>query len=124
MNTKQLGNKGEQIAIDFLKAKNYEIRHRNIFASGNEIDIVAFDPSSDCIAFVEVKTLSDDYFQQPYEEVNAKKQKKIVRAANSYLIRHNIDKEARFDVISIVIKEGEPPKIEHIISAFNAFDFI
>ncbi len=124
MNTKLLGNKGEQIAIDFLKEKNYEIRHRNVFASGNEIDIVAFDPSTDCIAFVEVKTLSDDFFQQPYEEVNAKKQKKIIRAANSYLIRHNIEKEARFDIISIVIKEGEMPKIDHIISAFNAFDFL
>ena len=124
MNTKAFGDKGEQIAVEFLKNKGYDILHRNFVASGNELDIVAFDYSTNQIVFVEVKTLSDDCFQMPYQEVNMKKQKKIIRAANSYLIRYNIDKEARFDVISIVKRENADPQIEHIISAFTAFDFI
>ncbi len=124
MNTKAFGDKGEQIAVEFLKNKGYDILHRNFVASGNELDIVAFDYSTNQIVFVEVKTLSDDFFQMPYQEVNMKKQKKIIRAANSYLIRYNIDKEARFDVISIVKRENADPQIEHIISAFTAFDFI
>ena len=124
MNTKAFGDKGEQIAVEFLKNKSYDILHRNFVASGNELDIVAFDYSTNQIVFVEVKTLSDDFFQMPYQEVNMKKQKKIIRAANSYLIRYNIDKEARFDVISIVKRENADPQIEHIISAFTAFDFI
>ena len=124
MNTKAFGDKGEQIAVEFLKNKGYDILHRNFVASGNELDIVAFDYSTNQIVFVEVKTLADDFFQMPYQEVNMKKQKKIIRAANSYLIRYNIDKEARFDVISIVKRENADPKIEHIISAFTAFDFI
>lgn len=124
MNTKAFGDKGEQIAVEFLKNKGYDILHRNFVASGNELDIVAFDYSTNQIVFVEVKTLADDFFQMPYQEVNMKKQKKIIRAANSYLIRYNIDKEARFDVISIVKRENADPQIEHIISAFTAFDFI
>lgn len=124
MNTKAFGDKGEQIAVEFLKNKGYDILHRNFVASGNELDIVAFDYSTNQIVFVEVKTLSDDFFQMPYQEVNMKKQKKIIRAANSYLIRYNIDKEARFDIISIVKRENADPQIEHIISAFTAFDFI
>lgn len=124
MNTKAFGDKGEQIAVEFLKNKGYDILHRNFVASGNELDIVAFDYSTNQIVFVEVKTLSDDFFQMPYQEVNMKKQKKIIRAANSYLIRYNIDKEARFDVISIVKRENADPQIEHILSAFTAFDFI
>lgn len=124
MNTKAFGDKGEQIAVEFLKNKGYDILHRNFVASGNELDIVAFDYSTNQIVFVEVKTLADDFFQMPYQEVNMKKQKKIIRAANSYLIRYNIDKEARFDVISIVKREIANPQIEHIISAFTAFDFI
>lgn len=124
MNTKAFGDKGEQIAVEFLKNKGYDILHRNFVASGNELDIVAFDYSTNQIVFVEVKTLSDDFFQMPYQEVNMKKQKKIIRAANSYLIRYNIDKESRFDVISIVKRENADPQIEHIISAFTAFDFI
>lgn len=124
MNTKAFGDKGEQIAVEFLKNKGYDILHRNFVASGNELDIVAFDYSTNQIVFVEVKTLADDFFQMPYQEVNMKKQKKIIRAANSYLIRYNIDKESRFDVISIVKRENADPQIEHIISAFTAFDFI
>ena len=124
MNTKAFGDKGEQIAVEFLKNKGYDILHRNFVTAGNELDIVAFDYSTNQIVFVEVKTLADDFFQMPYQEVNMKKQKKIIRAANSYLIRYNIDKEARFDVISIVKRENADPQIEHIISAFTAFDFI
>ena len=42
MNTKAFGDKGEQIAVEFLKNKGYDILHRNFVASGNELDIVAF----------------------------------------------------------------------------------
>ena len=48
----------------------------------------------------------------------------IIKAANSYLVRHNIDKEARFDVVSIVANDATPMQIEHIISAFNPFDLL
>ncbi|MCI7572093.1 MAG: YraN family protein [Bacteroidales bacterium] len=124
MNTKLLGNKGEQIATDYLFGKGYKILHRNFVAFGAEIDIVAMDESTDSIVFVEVKTLSNSYFEQPYEKVNFKKQKRIIKAANSYLVRHNIDKEARFDVVSIVANNTTPLQIEHIISAFNPFDLL
>ena len=124
MNTKLLGNKGEQIATDYLFDKGYKILHRNFVAFGAEIDIVAMDESTDSIVFVEVKTLSNSYFEQPYEKVNFKKQKQIIKAANSYLVRHNIDKEARFDVVSIVANDATPLQIEHIISAFNPFDLL
>ena len=124
MNTKLLGNKGEQIATDYLFGKVYKILHRNFVAFGAEIDIVAMDESTDSIVFVEVKTLSNSYFEQPYEKVNFKKQKQIIKAANSYLVRHNVDKEARFDVVSIVANDTTPMQIEHIISAFNPFDLL
>lgn len=124
MNTKLLGNKGEQIATDYLFSKGYKILHRNFVAFGAEIDIVAMDESTDNIVFVEVKTLSNSYFEQPYEKVNFKKQKQIIKAANSYLVRHNIDKDARFDVVSIVANDATPLQIEHIISAFSPFDLL
>ena len=124
MNTKLLGNKGEQIATDYLFGKGYKILHSNFVAFGAEIDIVAMDESTDSIVFVEVKTLSNSYFEQPYEKVNFKKQKQIIKAANSYLVRHNIDKEARFDVVSIVANDATPMQIEHIISAFSPFDLL
>ena len=77
MNTKAFGDKGEQIAVEFLKNKGYDILHRNFVASGNELDIVAFDYSTNQIVFVEVKTLADDFFQMPYQEVPWNSERRI-----------------------------------------------
>ncbi len=124
VNTKTFGNFGEQLASDYLNGKGYRILQRNFVAFHTEIDIIALDESCNQIVFVEVKTLKDDYFQQPYEEVNRKKQKNIIKTANVYLQRCELDKEARFDIVSIVQPQGTEPKIEHIISAFSAFDYL
>lgn len=122
--TKSIGTKGEQLAADFLSAKGYRIVQRNYFAFKVEIDLIALDESTNQIVFIEVKTLRNDFFQQPYEEVNLKKQRNIIKAADTYLRRHDIDKEARFDVVSIVLKPDFEPEITHIISAFCAIDLL
>lgn len=120
--TKATGSKGEQIATDFLSAKGYRILQRNYVAFHVEIDLIAFDETTNQIVFTEVKTLRNDFFQQPYEEVNFRKQKNIIKAADTYLRRHDIDKEARFDVVSILLKDEAEAEITHIISAFSAID--
>lgn len=122
--TKSIGSKGEQLAADFLSAKGYRIVQRNYFAFKVEIDLIALDESTNQIVFIEVKTLQNDFFQQPYEEVNLKKQRNIIKAADTYLRRHDIDKEARFDVVSIVLKPDADPEINHIISAFCVIDLL
>lgn len=122
--TKSIGTKGEQLAADFLSAKGYRILQRNYFAFKVEIDLIALDESTNQIVFIEVKTLRNDFFQQPYEEVNLKKQRNIIKAADTYLRRHDIDKEARFDVVSIVLKPDAEPEINHIISAFCVIDLL
>lgn len=122
--TKATGSKGEQIATDFLSAKGYRILQRNYVAFHVEIDLIAFDETTNQIVFTEVKTLRNDFFQQPYEEVNFRKQKNIIKAADTYLRRHDIDKEARFDVVSILLKDEAEPEITHIISAFSAIDIL
>lgn len=122
--TKSIGSNGEQLAADFLSAKGYRIVQRNYFAFKVEIDLIALDESTNQIVFIEVKTLQNDFFQQPYEEVNLKKQRNIIKAADTYLRRHDIDKEARFDVVSIVLKPDAEPEINHIISAFCVIDLL
>lgn len=122
--TKSIGSIGERLATDFLSAKGYRIVQRNYFAFKVEIDLIALDESTNQIVFIEVKTLQNDYFQQPYEEVNLKKQRNIIKAADIYLRRHNIEKEARFDVVSIVLKTDFQVEITHIISAFSAIDLL
>ena len=110
-----LGNKGEQAAAEYLAGKNYKILARNKRYGHLEIDIIA--QYRDMIIFVEVKSRSGTYFEQPFQAVTIKKQKKIIKAANIYIEENEIDLEARFDIISIVEKKGKF-QIEHIEDAF------
>lgn len=116
------GKKGENLATEYLMQKGYRIMQRNVTFKKNEIDIIAIDKNE--IVFVEVKERATDMFGSPYEKVNKKKQELIIKVADNYIIRNNINLEARFDIVSIVNIDSEEPKIEHIINAFSPCDFI
>ena len=110
-----LGKEGEELARDHLLEKGYKILHRNWKSGKKEIDIIA--ENKDFVVFIEVKTRTDDYLMHPRHAVTSEKQKSIIYAADSYLKRYNINKESRFDVISI-ISNGKTIEIEHIEDAF------
>jgi putative endonuclease len=110
-----LGKKGEDIAVRFLTAKGYRIIERNWRTGRDEIDIIAYD--GNILVIVEVKTRSTDFFGEPEEAVTERKQKFLVRAAEEYVNRKEIDSEIRFDIISIIIEQGKET-IRHIEEAF------
>ena len=110
-----LGVKGENYAIEFLQNINYKIIEKNWRFGKDEIDIIA--THSNKIIFIEVKTRSNDGIADPEDAVTKKKQKNIVRAADYYINSKNINTEARFDIISIII-DNNKPKFNHIIDAF------
>lgn len=109
------GKIGEQKASEYLVAKGYCIRERNWKHGKLEIDIIAVYRGF--VVFVEVKTRSSDLFAQPKDAVNMRKMKNIVRAANAYILRNNIELEPRFDIIEIIGINGNM-KIEHTEDAF------
>lgn len=121
LNKKIFGNIGENSACEFLKQKGYKILDRNFVWNKNEVDIIAEDEKEKQIVFVEVKTRNTDYFMQPFEAVDFKKQKAIIKVANAYIRSRNIDLEARFDVVSIIITENGEQTIEHITAAFEPY---
>jgi putative endonuclease len=110
-----LGQKGEDLAADHLKKAGFKMLFRNWKWGKHEIDIIA--ENKDLILFVEVKTRSEDYQMHPVTAITIAKQKSIIYAADGYLQRFNINKESRFDVITI-IKKGESYLIDHIENAF------
>jgi putative endonuclease len=110
-----LGQQGEDLAVDHLKKAGFNILFRNWKWGKHEIDIIA--ENNDFIIFAEVKTRSDDFQMHPVTAVNREKQNSIIRAANGYLQKFKIDKEGRFDVIT-VIKSVDSFKIDHIEGAF------
>lgn len=111
----ELGQTGEDKAAGYLQDKGYKILRRNWKTGKHEIDIIA--GYNEYIVFIEVKTRSQNYLVNPSEAVTREKQKSILFAADTYLKRNNIDKESRFDIIT-VIKKGNIYQIEHIEDAF------
>ena len=112
-----LGKKGEEITITFLKSKGYTILETNWRYGKNEIDIIAKDNSGRYLVIVEVKTRRSLYGGDPEAAVTFDKQKALIRAANAYVRVKSSTEEIRFDIVSIVVKqEGE--KIKHIEDAF------
>ena len=119
MNSKQIGDNGELLAINFLKNNGYKIVETNWRCQRYEIDIIAFKNNE--IIIVEVKTRATDFFGSPEDAVDKRKRKKIIITANAFLEQRNIDFEVRFDIISILnTKNGN--SIKHIKDAFMAFE--
>lgn len=117
MYKKNLGRKGEDISIDFLQREGYQILRRNYRYGHKEIDVVARD--GDTVVFVEVKTARSKKFGEPFEKVDAAKQRKLIEVAKAFIQENEIKGcDFRFDVISVDLKGDK--KIEHIKNAFTA----
>ena len=114
----ELGNWGEDIAVDFLVEKGYVIKERNWRFKKAEVDIIA--EIENTLVAVEVKTRSTDYFGNPQDFIKPKKIKLLVKAVDEYVNRNDLDIEVRFDVIAIIKNESEI-KIEHLEDAFFHF---
>lgn len=102
---KELGNIGEQIAVEYLVKSKYQILERNFYCRQGEIDIIAKDKEE--IVFVEVKTRINNKFGEPSEAVNITKQKHMYKTAKYFLYKSNsLEKLVRFDVVEILITNG------------------
>lgn len=110
-----LGNIGEEIAVRYLHDNGFMVLETNWRFGKDEIDIIA--EKGDFLVIVEVKTRASSGFGEPEVFVNKAKQRFLVRAAQVYLEKNKVDKETRFDVISIVLN-NTTRKVNHIEGAF------
>ncbi len=112
----KLGEKGEGLAIKFLRKKGYRIIHKNYRTPIGEIDIIAKDEGT--LVFIEVKTRESIEYGLPFEAVNKVKRKKISDVALLYLKRLKEIPPCRFDIVSIHYEKGKP-EFEVIKDAFE-----
>jgi putative endonuclease len=101
---------GERLARGYLRGQKYKILYGNFRAPhGGEVDLVCRDRACGALAFVEVKTRQSNVYGAPGEAVTLAKQKLIARGALEWL--RLLDKPEiyfRFDIVEIVIEDGEP----------------
>ena len=108
-----MGVWGEELAAAYLREKGYVILERDWHSKHRDIDIIAQD--GDTIVFVEVKTRRSRDFADPLQAVNSDKKYNLRLAINHYIHYRKIEKQWRFDVITIVGElDSSIPDITHI----------
>jgi putative endonuclease len=120
MDTKELGNLGEDLACEYLVKNGYKILGRNYRINFGEIDIIAqkkpklFAKSDKAIHFVEVKTLSGNSSFNPEDRVDYKKQNKYKRLAEIWLSKNKLPEDIPYqiDIAAVSVNNGDK-KIEY-----------
>jgi putative endonuclease len=98
---KQVGNRGEQIALKFLKKNKFTILAQNYRCKFGEIDIIARNRNN-IISFIEVKTRTSLTYGTPQEAVTPRKQAQICKVAMEFVQRYKLENcHCRFDVMAI-----------------------
>jgi putative endonuclease len=117
---KTLGERGEDVAARHLRRGGYKIVARRNRSRRGELDLVAVDDRT--VVFVEVKTRRSDATGSPAEAVDWQKQRKLTRAALTYLKAHGLlEQPARFDVVAVKWpSDADCPEVEHFRDAFQA----
>lgn len=114
----EVGEIGERIAVAYLRRSGRKVLYRNYRGpKGGELDIVARD--RDFLCFVEVKARRRRLGSRPLDAVTPEKQELIERGARSWLalLPHN-DFQWRFDVVEVILEEGELPEVCVVEEAF------
>ena len=81
--TKQLGDRGEQVVVDFLVAAGHEIVARNYKTKLFEVDIIS--RKNEVLYFTEVKYRSDYDFGEALDFIDKKKQQKMHLAVEGFM---------------------------------------
>lgn len=110
-----VGKMGELYACNYLQRQGYTVLAQNYRYKAKEIDIIA--EHEGYIVFVEVKTRAGYIHEAPERAVDKRKQRYLTEAASYYMEKHNVEKEARFDIIALV-KNSKNYKVNHIKAAF------
>lgn len=117
MDKAMLGQIGELAAARYLREKGYQILSANYRCRLGEIDIIA--ENARYICFVEVKTRSENNLYAPADAVDAAKRKRIVATAQLYLQRNPQEKQPRFDIIEVYLKNARVQRLRHIENAYD-----
>ena len=98
---KSSGDAAEDAALAYLKKQGLTLVCRNYRCKTGEIDLIL--NHAETLVFVEVRMRKSDAFGSAVETVTKSKQKKVVSAAQTYLLEkgHSANMPLRFDVVGI-----------------------
>jgi putative endonuclease len=120
LTTKVIGSEAENLACVYLQRQGLYLVERNYLCRGGEIDLIMQHTS--CLIFVEVRYRQASCFGSTAATVNREKQRRLIKAAHHYLLKHPSANEVpcRFDVLTITSYPHKPMDIIWIKDAFEA----
>jgi putative endonuclease len=111
----EIGALGEQLATDHLTGLGLRILTRNWRCRYGELDVIAVDPTTNTVVFVEVKTRTGDGFGGLAQAVTERKARRLRRLAAMWLAASDQRWAAvRVDVIGVRIGRCRTPEISHL----------
>lgn len=110
------GGEGEEIAVQFLRKKGYEILDQNNSTKWGELDLIT--SKNNILIFVEVKLKTTEEFGTPEEMIGKSKLAQIKRTAEMYLLNNPDMAKAydryQIDAVCIVKETGRITHYENI----------
>lgn len=116
---KDVGNEGEEVALQFLLGKGMMLMERNWRHNHLEVDLIML--SGDGVHIVEVKSRTAPVLVAPERNVTFKKRRFLINAASAFISKHGIDTDTHFDIVSVILS-GDVREVEYIPDAFTVFD--
>ena len=93
------GRDWEQVALRHLARQGLSLVEANFTCKGGEIDLIMRD--GDTLVFVEVRQRADGRHGGAAASITPAKIRRLVRAAEFYLLRFPVTPPCRFDVVAI-----------------------
>ena len=93
------GRSWEQAALLYLRRRGLTAVEENFRCKGGEIDLIMRD--GDTLVFVEVRQRADRAHGGAAASITPAKIRRLVRAAQFYLLRFPVTPPCRFDVVAI-----------------------
>lgn len=112
ISTFEIGGRGEDIAMQWLRERGFHIVERNWRIGHYEIDIIA--QHYDTLHFVEVKTRKMGGWQSAYDSIDKSKIRSLRRGAMAFCAMRSIALQLQFDLIAVTIDHNGQPSIDYV----------
>jgi len=115
---KNLGNRGEALAAEYLRQGGYRVIARNYRAGHLEIDLIATRQKK--LIFIEVKTRVKSAVGQADNMLSRKQTKNLKRALTAYCIKNRVSLDAAaLDLIVIEVdRQNKRATLKHYRNVF------
>jgi len=118
VNSKLKGDRGEDLAAEYLHTKGYHIVKRNLRCQSGEVDIVVYKDES--LVFVEVKHWLTVSIQDLARSITTAKRSRILGCSREFLRTHPEWGKCRFQFDIIHVGSNQ---ITHFENAFTENGF-